>query len=156
MYISGGRTGRVVSLAVNPLIKFRISDNVRFIEQRTLMFVLKKTGNTITDRTAQLNIIHPQIRAFFETNLIRNCFATMSFTSEQDRFIVMAHFRSDTFNPDGKWSYSLQSCIEQFMQQYPEEMMEYDMFNTLAAIRKFSTMALTAVLDAGVQSPMLS
>ncbi|KAF5271755.1 hypothetical protein FQA39_LY08078 [Lamprigera yunnana] len=52
----------------------------------------------------------------------------MPFTSEQDRFIVMADFRSGTLNPDGNWSYSLQSCIEQFMQQYPDEMIEYDIF----------------------------
>ncbi|KAF5293000.1 hypothetical protein FQA39_LY13769 [Lamprigera yunnana] len=52
----------------------------------------------------------------------------MPFTSEQDRFIVMAHFRSGTFNPDRNWSYSLQSCIEQFMQQYPDEMIQYDIF----------------------------
>ncbi|KAF5285718.1 hypothetical protein FQA39_LY16524 [Lamprigera yunnana] len=52
----------------------------------------------------------------------------MPFTLEQDRFIVMAHFRSGTLNPDGNWSYSLQSCIEQFMQQYPDEMIEYDIF----------------------------
>ncbi|KAF5305384.1 hypothetical protein FQA39_LY09213 [Lamprigera yunnana] len=52
----------------------------------------------------------------------------MSFASEQNRFIVMAHFRSGTLNPDGNWSYSLQSCIEQFMQQYPYEMIEYDIF----------------------------
>ncbi|KAF5284272.1 hypothetical protein FQA39_LY04565 [Lamprigera yunnana] len=58
----------------------------------------------------------------------RNCFATIPFTSEQDRFIVMAHLRSGTLNPDGNWSYSLQSCIEQFMQQYPDEMIEYDIF----------------------------
>ncbi|KAF5298226.1 hypothetical protein FQA39_LY02650 [Lamprigera yunnana] len=58
----------------------------------------------------------------------RNCFATIPFTSEQDRFIVMAHFRSDTLNPHGNWSYSVQSCIEQFMQQYPDEMIEYDIF----------------------------
>ncbi|KAF5273547.1 hypothetical protein FQA39_LY18745 [Lamprigera yunnana] len=52
----------------------------------------------------------------------------MPFTSEQERFIVMAHFRSGTLNPDGNWSYSLQSCIEQFMHQYPDEMIEYDIF----------------------------
>ncbi|KAF5302904.1 hypothetical protein FQA39_LY02084 [Lamprigera yunnana] len=52
----------------------------------------------------------------------------MPFTSEQDRFIVMAHFQSGTLNPDGNRSYSLQSCIEQFMQQYPDEMIEYDIF----------------------------
>ncbi|KAF5295941.1 hypothetical protein FQA39_LY12713 [Lamprigera yunnana] len=46
----------------------------------------------------------------------------------QHRFIVMAHFRSGTLNPDGNWSYSLQSCIEHFMQQYPDEMIEYDIF----------------------------
>ncbi|KAF5301896.1 hypothetical protein FQA39_LY10551 [Lamprigera yunnana] len=52
----------------------------------------------------------------------------MPFTSEQDRFIVMAHFRSHTLNPDRNWSYSLQSCIEQFMQQCPDEMIDYDIF----------------------------
>ncbi|KAF5302768.1 hypothetical protein FQA39_LY01948 [Lamprigera yunnana] len=52
----------------------------------------------------------------------------MLFTSEQDRFIVMAHFRTGTFNADGNWSYSLQSCIEQFMQQYSDEIIEYDIF----------------------------
>ncbi|KAF5287836.1 hypothetical protein FQA39_LY15668 [Lamprigera yunnana] len=52
----------------------------------------------------------------------------MPFASEQDRFIVIAHFRSDTLNPDGNWSSSLQSCIEKFMQQYPDEMIEYDIF----------------------------
>ncbi|KAF5273904.1 hypothetical protein FQA39_LY01019 [Lamprigera yunnana] len=52
----------------------------------------------------------------------------MPFTSEQDRFIVMAHFRSGTLNSDGNWSYSPQYCIEQFMQQYPDEMIEYDIF----------------------------
>ncbi|KAF5304248.1 hypothetical protein FQA39_LY09775 [Lamprigera yunnana] len=52
----------------------------------------------------------------------------MPFTPGQDRFIVMAHFRSGTLNPDGNWSYSLQSCIEQFMQQYLDEMIEYDIF----------------------------
>ncbi|KAF5294289.1 hypothetical protein FQA39_LY13433 [Lamprigera yunnana] len=52
----------------------------------------------------------------------------MSFTSEQDRFLIMVHFRSGTLNPDINWSYSLQSCIEQFMQQYPDEMIEYNIF----------------------------
>ncbi|KAF5285231.1 hypothetical protein FQA39_LY16730 [Lamprigera yunnana] len=52
----------------------------------------------------------------------------MPSTSEQDRFIVMAHFQSVTLNPDGNWSYSLQSCIEQFMQQYPDKMIKYDIF----------------------------
>ncbi|KAF5273692.1 hypothetical protein FQA39_LY07382 [Lamprigera yunnana] len=52
----------------------------------------------------------------------------MPFTSEQDRFIVMGHFRNGTLNSDGNWSYSLQSCIEQFMQQYPDEMIKYDIF----------------------------
>ncbi|KAF5302249.1 hypothetical protein FQA39_LY10288 [Lamprigera yunnana] len=52
----------------------------------------------------------------------------MPFTSEQVRFIAMVHFRNGTLNPDGNWSYSLQSCIEQFMQQYPDKMIEYDIF----------------------------
>ncbi|KAF5283012.1 hypothetical protein FQA39_LY04883 [Lamprigera yunnana] len=52
----------------------------------------------------------------------------MPFTSKQGRFIVMAHFRSGTLNPDRNWSYLQQSCSEQFMQQYPDEMIEYDIF----------------------------
>ncbi|KAF5301417.1 hypothetical protein FQA39_LY02146 [Lamprigera yunnana] len=65
----------------------------------------------------------------------------MPFTSEQDRFIVMAHFQSGTLNPDGNWSYSLQSCIEQFMQQYPDEMIEYDIFkqHKCRLVRRFET-----------------
>ncbi|KAF5306406.1 hypothetical protein FQA39_LY08915 [Lamprigera yunnana] len=78
---------------------------------------LGKEDITWIDGYAMLNFTH-----------FRNCFATMPFTSEQDRFIVMAHFRSGTLNPDGNWSYSLQFCIEQFMQQYPDEMIEYDIF----------------------------
>ncbi|KAF5292036.1 hypothetical protein FQA39_LY14097 [Lamprigera yunnana] len=65
----------------------------------------------------------------------------MPFTSEQDRFIVMAHFRSGTLNPDGNWSYSVQSCIEQFMQQYPAEIIEYDIFkqHKCTLVHRFET-----------------
>lgn len=52
----------------------------------------------------------------------------MPFTVEQDAFILMAHFRSGTRNPDGTWSYSLQSCIEQFEQEWPEEHVPYELF----------------------------
>ncbi|KAK5648774.1 hypothetical protein RI129_003666 [Pyrocoelia pectoralis] len=52
----------------------------------------------------------------------------MVFTSEQDAFILMAHFRSGTRNPDGTWSYSLQSCIEQFSEAFPDVNIEYDAF----------------------------
>ncbi|KAF5293735.1 hypothetical protein FQA39_LY03220 [Lamprigera yunnana] len=52
----------------------------------------------------------------------------MVFTSEQDAFVVMSHFRSGTRNPDGTCSYSLQSCIEQFSEAFPEFNIEYDVF----------------------------
>ncbi|KAK5650113.1 hypothetical protein RI129_001142 [Pyrocoelia pectoralis] len=47
---------------------------------------------------------------------------------KQDAFILMAHFRSGTRNPDGTWSYSLQSCIEQFSEAFPDVNIEYDAF----------------------------
>jgi hypothetical protein len=52
----------------------------------------------------------------------------MVFTQEHDAFILMAHFRSGTRNPDGSWNYSLQSCIEQFSEAFPEVVIEYDYF----------------------------
>ena len=53
-------------------------------------------------------------------------FFTMAFTPEQDAFILMAHFRSATHNQDGSWTYSLQSCIDQFVEQFPGEDILYD------------------------------
>ncbi|KAF5297660.1 hypothetical protein FQA39_LY11991 [Lamprigera yunnana] len=52
----------------------------------------------------------------------------MVFTSKQDAFVVMAHFRSGTRNPDGIRSYSLQSCIEQCSDAFPDCNIEYDVF----------------------------
>lgn len=52
----------------------------------------------------------------------------MVFTNEQDRFIVMAHFRSATQAADGSWSYSVQSCIRQFTLEYPNEEIQYETF----------------------------
>ncbi|KAF5297719.1 hypothetical protein FQA39_LY12050 [Lamprigera yunnana] len=52
----------------------------------------------------------------------------MVVTSEQDAFVVMAHFCSGTRNPDGTWSYSLQSCIEQFSEDFPDFNIEYNVF----------------------------
>lgn len=52
----------------------------------------------------------------------------MPFTPEQDAFILMAHFRSGTRNEDGSWSYSLQSCMEQFFEEFPDENIAYDNF----------------------------
>lgn len=53
----------------------------------------------------------------------------MVFTPEQDAFILMAHFRSGTRNEDGSWTYSLQSCIEQFMEKFPDANIPYDTFS---------------------------
>ncbi|KAJ3659405.1 hypothetical protein Zmor_011095 [Zophobas morio] len=52
----------------------------------------------------------------------------MVFTPEQDDFILMAHFRSGTRNPDGTWSYSLQSCIDQFTEAFPDANVGYQTF----------------------------
>ncbi|KAJ3663138.1 hypothetical protein Zmor_007447 [Zophobas morio] len=52
----------------------------------------------------------------------------MVFTPEQDAFILMAHFRSGTRNPDGTWSYSLQSCIDQFTEAFPDANVGYQTF----------------------------
>ncbi|KAF5289026.1 hypothetical protein FQA39_LY03905 [Lamprigera yunnana] len=49
-------------------------------------------------------------------------------TSEQNAFVVIARFRSGTRNPDRTWSYSLQSCIEQFSDAFPDFNIEYDVF----------------------------
>ncbi|KAF5298795.1 hypothetical protein FQA39_LY11684 [Lamprigera yunnana] len=71
----------------------------------------------------------------------------MLFTSEQDRFIVMAHFRSGTLNPDGNWSYSLQSCIERFMQQYPDEKIECDILNSTNAEEDADSLIVTTTIE---------
>jgi hypothetical protein len=52
----------------------------------------------------------------------------MVFKQEHDAFILMAHFRSGIRNPDGSWSYSLQSCIDQFSEAFPEVARVYDYF----------------------------
>ncbi|KAF5289572.1 hypothetical protein FQA39_LY15019 [Lamprigera yunnana] len=57
------------------------------------------------------------------------CDTTMVFTSEQDAFVVMAHFHSGTQNPDGTWSYALQSYSEQFSEAFSDFNIEYDVFN---------------------------
>ncbi|KAF5298556.1 hypothetical protein FQA39_LY11757 [Lamprigera yunnana] len=52
---------------------------------------------------------------------------------------VMAHFCSGTRNPDGTWSYSLQSFIEQFSEAFPDVNIEYDVFkkHRLRLIRRY-------------------
>lgn len=50
------------------------------------------------------------------------------FTPEQDAYILMAHFRSATRNQDGTWSYSLRSCFDQFVEAFPNENVNYDVF----------------------------
>ena len=43
----------------------------------------------------------------------------MPFTAEHDAFILMAHFRSGTRNEDGTWSYSFESCLQQYSEAFP-------------------------------------
>ncbi|KAI4464043.1 piggybac transposable element-derived protein 4 [Holotrichia oblita] len=52
----------------------------------------------------------------------------MVFTAEQNAFILMVHFRSATHNPDGSWTYSLESCIAQFNEAFPDANIPYDVF----------------------------
>ncbi|KAI4462405.1 hypothetical protein MML48_4g00015189 [Holotrichia oblita] len=52
----------------------------------------------------------------------------MVFTAEQNAFILMAHFRSATHNPDGSWTCSLESCIAQFNEAFPDANIPYDVF----------------------------
>lgn len=52
----------------------------------------------------------------------------MPFTVEQDAFLLKAHFRSATRNADGTWSYSLQSCLQQFNEEYPDLHISYKVF----------------------------
>lgn len=49
-------------------------------------------------------------------------------TPEQEAFILIAHYRSGTRNPDGNWTYSLQNCLEQFNEQFPDANVPYDQF----------------------------
>lgn len=52
----------------------------------------------------------------------------MPFSDEQDAFILKAHYRSGTLGADGEWSYSLQSCMAQFQQNYPDHIVSYKIF----------------------------
>lgn len=52
----------------------------------------------------------------------------MVFSPQQDAFILMAHYRSGSRNPDGTWTYSLASCIEQFSEAFPGVDIAYDVF----------------------------
>lgn len=63
----------------------------------------------------------------------------MVFTPEKDAFILMAHFRSGTRNPDGSWSYSLQSCMEQYAEAFPGDNVSYSTFKhrKLVVVKKF-------------------
>ena len=65
----------------------------------------------------------------------------MVFTSEQDAFILMAYFRSGTQNEDGLWTYSLQSCIEQFTLRFPNINVDYEVFlnRKCVLLRRFET-----------------
>lgn len=50
----------------------------------------------------------------------------MVLTAEHNGYILMAHFRSGTRNPDGSWRYL--SCIEQFLEAFPNVNIGYDAF----------------------------
>ncbi|XP_018577574.1 uncharacterized protein LOC108915906 [Anoplophora glabripennis] len=65
----------------------------------------------------------------------------MPFTLEQDAFILMAFFRSGTRNEDGSWTYSLQSCIEQFRKKFPDANVDYDTFlrRKCVILKRFKT-----------------
>lgn len=52
----------------------------------------------------------------------------MPFTVEQDAFILKAHYRSGTQTEDGEWSYSLQLCLQQFHEKYPDVVVSRKMF----------------------------
>lgn len=69
------------------------------------------------------------------------CTLAMGFTLEQDAFILMAHFRSGIRNEDGLWTYSLQSCIEQFMTEFPDANIPYETFlnRKCVIVRRFET-----------------
>jgi hypothetical protein len=62
------------------------------------------------------------------------------FTSDQDAFILMAHFRSGTRNLDGNWNYSLRSCFEQFVEAFPDLNVNYEDFghHKRAIINRFN------------------
>lgn len=54
--------------------------------------------------------------------------AKMVFTPEQDACILMFHYRSGTRDADGNWQYSLQSCMDQFAERFPDADIPYDTF----------------------------
>lgn len=47
-------------------------------------------------------------------------FKIMLYSFVNEAFILMAHFRNSTWNPDGSWSHYLQSYIEQFFKAFPD------------------------------------
>ncbi|GJQ87848.1 hypothetical protein Trydic_g1120 [Trypoxylus dichotomus] len=63
-------------------------------------------------------------------SVLFSCFEIfiMPFTVEQDAFILMAHYRSGTRDPEGYWTYSLQSCIDHLLQHIPDFHVDYDTF----------------------------
>lgn len=52
----------------------------------------------------------------------------MPFTTEQEGFILKAHYRSGTHQEDGSWAYSLQNCMQQFRENYPDVVVSYKTF----------------------------
>lgn len=52
----------------------------------------------------------------------------MAFTVEEDTFIVMAYFRSGIRDELGAWTYSTESCYEQFVTTYGEQHIPFHIF----------------------------
>lgn len=52
----------------------------------------------------------------------------MVFTAEQEAFILKAHYRSAVRQEDGSWTYSLQSCLGQYNEKYPEHVVSSKVF----------------------------
>ncbi|KAF5295553.1 hypothetical protein FQR65_LT10416 [Abscondita terminalis] len=52
----------------------------------------------------------------------------MPLSEEQKAFILKAHYRSATRNEDGTWSYSIQSCRQQFEEEFPDVHLPYKTF----------------------------
>ncbi|RZC32120.1 hypothetical protein BDFB_011794, partial [Asbolus verrucosus] len=51
----------------------------------------------------------------------------MAFTEDQKKFMLEAYFRNGTKN-DGVWQYSIGACYEEFREEFPQEVFDYEKF----------------------------